>query len=55
MSESQYSEFCERVREMSDLGYAGGMLSWDQETCMPKRGAQARAQALGSLAGLYHE
>lgn len=56
MADSEkYEEFCGRVQELSDLGYAGGMLSWDQETCMPRRGARARAQALGSLAGLHHE
>ncbi len=51
----KYESFCRNVREMSDLGHAAGMLSWDQETGMPKRGAEGRAQALGTLAGLHHE
>jgi carboxypeptidase Taq len=50
-----YDDFCLRVRELSDLGHAAGMLGWDQETQMPKRGAQGRASALGTLAGLHHE
>ena len=55
MESQAYEQFCERIRELSDLGNSAGYLSWDQEVCMPKRGAEARAQALGTLAGIHHE
>ncbi|MEE3041832.1 MAG: carboxypeptidase M32 [Candidatus Latescibacterota bacterium] len=55
MESQAYEQFCERIRELSDLGNSAGYLSWDQEVCMPKRGVEARAQALGTLAGIHHE
>jgi carboxypeptidase Taq len=53
--EKTCGEFIRRVRELADIGHAQGLLSWDQETCMPPRGAGPRASSLGTLAGLYHE
>jgi carboxypeptidase Taq len=50
-----YGEFVRRVKELADLGHAQGLLSWDQETYMPPRGAGPRARSLGTLAGVYHE
>ena len=55
MESQAYEQFCERTWELSDLGNSAGYLSWDQEVCMPKRGVEARAQALGTLAGIQHE
>ena len=53
--DQHYEEFIRRVVELADLGHAQGMLSWDQETYMPPRGAGPRARSLGTLAGIYHE
>ncbi len=52
---STYETFVERLHELADINHAQGLLSWDQETYMPPRGAAMRARALGTLAGLYHE
>lgn len=41
--------------ELADIGNAAGLLSWDQETYMPVKGAEARAKQLATLAGIYHE
>ena len=50
-----YKAFVERLHELADLGHAQGLMHWDQETYMPRRGAAMRARALGTLAGLCHE
>ena len=34
-----YGKFMERIAELADIGHAEGMLSWDQETYMPPKGA----------------
>ena len=52
---SKYTEFLRLSRELADLGHARALLGWDQETCMPRRGADERARSIGLLAGLYHE
>ena len=50
-----YSEFLDLVKELHDIGHAQGLLSWDQETCMPVKGVAQRARSLGVLAGIGHE
>jgi len=52
---ARYEEFIHRVKELSDIGHAQGLLSWDQETYMPPRGVALRARSMGTLAGLHHE
>ena len=54
-SAARYERFCELAKELADIGHAQGLLEWDQETCMPPRGVEARARSLGTLAGLRHE
>src|SRR5438093_7948565 len=44
-----------RLREISDLGAAVALLSWDQTTYMPPGGAAARARQLATLQQLAHE
>ncbi|HEY8476935.1 MAG TPA: carboxypeptidase M32, partial [Chloroflexota bacterium] len=41
--------------ELVDLGRVARLLSWDQETMMPRRGAPWRARQRATLQGLYHE
>jgi len=40
--------------EIADLGHAMGLLSWDQETHMPRAGGGARARLQATLAGVRH-
>ena len=44
----------ERLRELSYLGSALGVLHWDQEVSMPKKGADARAATISLLSGILH-
>ena len=50
-----YEKFMQKVLEIDDLGHAQGLMSWDQETYMPPRGAAMRARAQGTLAGIGHQ
>ncbi|HET6164082.1 MAG TPA: carboxypeptidase M32 [Planctomycetota bacterium] len=50
-----YRELLRRVAEICDLSSASALLSWDQETTMPKQGAPARARQLATVAGIRHE
>jgi carboxypeptidase Taq len=43
------------LTQIATLGSVNGLLAWDQETKMPKAGADARAEQLALLAGLLHE
>lgn len=44
-----------RMRELKDLGGAIGLLTWDQETYLPRKGEQARADHLATLQAIHHE
>ena len=44
-----------RMAELSDLGYAAGLLHWDQQTMMPPGGGEARAEALATLRRVQHD
>ncbi len=48
-------ELRQRLAELVDLRNAAGVLSWDQLTMMPPRGAPARAEALATLERISHE
>ena len=41
--------------EVSDLGHAASVLSWDQQTYMPPAGAEARGQQLATLGKIAQE
>ncbi|MBT3241047.1 MAG: carboxypeptidase M32 [Chloroflexi bacterium] len=43
------------LAETQDLGFAGAVLSWDQETYMPNGGAEARGHILGTLGKIAHQ
>ena len=51
---SSYSNLLKLWGEIADIGSASAVLSWDQETYMPKKGAEARGKILGTLAGVRH-
>jgi carboxypeptidase Taq len=54
-AEQKLAELKTRLLEVSDLGGAGAVLSWDQATYMPKGGAAARARQGATLSRLAHE
>lgn len=43
------------MTELADLQNASSVLSWDQQTYMPRGGVEARGQALGTLGKISHE
>lgn len=52
---TNYQHYHQHLKKVSDIGFATGVLQWDQETYMPPKGAALRAQQLATLAGLTHE
>lgn len=54
-TESTYAHLMQRAAELADLGSAEGLLGWDQETKMPRKGADGRAHVSATLAGVVHE
>jgi carboxypeptidase Taq len=52
---NNYGKYQELMRKIADVNYAGSVLNWDQETYMPPKGADIRAQQLSTLAGIAHE
>lgn len=49
------TELRERMAGLADLRNTAHLLSWDQQTMMPPRGAATRAEALGTLERIGHE
>ena len=50
-----YDSYRKEMREIAALNSAQALLSWDQETCMPPRGLEARAEARSLMSGLVHD
>ncbi|MDQ3046206.1 MAG: carboxypeptidase M32 [Bacteroidota bacterium] len=50
-----YSLYRDTLRKIADVNYSAAVLNWDQETYMPPKGAELRAQQLSTLAGISHE
>jgi carboxypeptidase Taq len=50
-----FDELRTRLAEISDLGGAGAILHWDQQTMMPPRGAPARSEQLATLRRIAHD
>ncbi|MGH3050666.1 MAG: carboxypeptidase M32, partial [Gaiellaceae bacterium] len=55
MSQERFDELRTRLAEISDLGKAMALLSWDQNVMMPPLGAPARAEQLGTVGRIAHE
>ena len=49
------AELRERLGQIEDLSVAAGVLGWDQQTMMPPRGAEVRAESLATLAQITHD
>lgn len=50
-----YAELIRRSRSLALLNSASAVLGWDQQTYMPKGGAELRGDQLALLAGMAHE
>jgi carboxypeptidase Taq len=48
-------ELLAHLGELSDLGHAGQVMSWDQQVVMPPGGLAARGHALGTIERLAHD
>ncbi|MDA1014043.1 MAG: carboxypeptidase M32 [Planctomycetota bacterium] len=55
MSQSQYEELTRQLVQISLLGSCGSVLGWDEQTMMPPKGAEHRANQSSLLAGMVHE
>ncbi|MFB6159957.1 MAG: carboxypeptidase M32 [Haloferacaceae archaeon] len=53
--ETAYDELVERVQRLANVGYAGDLLSWDQQVMMPPGGAPARSRQLSALSAVEHD
>jgi len=51
----RFEELRRRLAEIHDVEKAAGVLSWDEETKMPPRGADARAEQRATLNRIAHE
>jgi len=45
----------EHLKKTAALGQVSGIISWDQETMMPEKGASQRAEQTGVIASLLHQ
>lgn len=51
----EYDKYQEHCRKNTDVDKAMALLSWDQETHLPKGAAEARAGQLATLAGISYD
>ena len=54
-TDETFSELTRLLRDAALLNSCASVLSWDEQTYMPKQGSTLRADQLGLLAGLAHE
>ncbi|WP_165253099.1 carboxypeptidase M32 [Paludisphaera soli] len=50
-----YEDLLNRSRELSVLASCAGVLGWDEQTYMPKSGANLRGDQMALLAGIQHD
>ncbi|MBN2448119.1 MAG: carboxypeptidase M32 [Phycisphaerae bacterium] len=55
MPSETYGKFVSLTKDYAIAGQIGGLLGWDQETCMPEKGAADRSNQLAFIAGIEHE
>ncbi|MBA2567289.1 MAG: carboxypeptidase M32, partial [Thermoleophilaceae bacterium] len=55
MEDTRLADLRRRLAEVADLEKAASLLSWDQQTMMPRAGAAARAEQLATLRRVAHE
>src|SRR5262245_32308623 len=54
-AKAAYDELVRRSREQHLLASCSSLLGWDEQTYMPRGGAEHRGEQLALLAGLHHE
>src|SRR5436309_11746435 len=54
MSRERFDELRGRLAEIADLVKTASLLGWDQHVMMPPRGAQIRAEQLGTVGRIAH-
>lgn len=52
---AQYTELVAELKEIALLRSCGSILGWDEQTNLPPKGAEHRANQLALIAGLSHE
>ncbi len=50
-----YQDYVTEIQKIADIGFAVGVLQWDKEVNMPKKGAAFRSQQVATLSGIHHE
>ncbi len=50
-----YTELLDRMRQVATLNSVANLLSWDQETMMPPKAGEFRAEALAAIGRLAHQ
>lgn len=50
-----YQNYVTTMQRIADVKHAGAVLQWDQETYLPKKGAEIRGQQISTLAELSHQ
>jgi carboxypeptidase Taq len=53
--EDKLNRFKSILNDLSDLGNALALLGWDQQTYMPKGGAEDRGNTISTLSRMFHE
>ena len=54
-SKKYYQDYTQHLQKIADVRYAIAVLQWDQETYMPPKGANFRAQQIATLSEISHE
>lgn len=54
-TDTALQELKSRIKTVTDLNSANGLLVWDQQTYMPKGGVEERSEQMATLARLAHE
>ncbi len=50
-----YLKYVSAMRKIADIKHSIALLGWDQECYQPKKGAEFRAQQIGTLSGIAHD
>jgi carboxypeptidase Taq len=53
--DTQYAALVSELKQTTLLGSCASLLGWDEQTNLPPRGAEHRAEQLALLAGMVHE
>src|SRR3954468_11907745 len=53
--DAAYEELVRRSKEQTLLASCSSLLGWDEQTYMPRGGAEHRGNQVAVLAGLHHE